>query len=136
MRLSRTNSKLTVCTSAKLNTQRSSLQIDTDVQSFLQSALSIYQIDTETIEQLQPTHIITQDQCDLCAVSFSDVRKAVNSLVSSHPEIISLQPNLLHEVWDDIKRVAQTLNISFEPVTEALNKRIETTKWILGDGLM
>lgn len=116
---------LPVCTSAKLDTKRSSLQIDTDVQSLLQSALSIYQIETETIEQLQPTHIITQDQCDVCAVSFSDVKKAVNSLVSSHPEIISLQPNLLQEVWDDIKRVAQTLDVPFESTLEELNNRIE-----------
>ncbi|PSF37591.1 cobalamin-binding protein [Aphanothece hegewaldii CCALA 016] len=117
--------RLPVCTSAKLNTQRSSFQIDTDVQSLLQSALSIYQIETEIIEQLQPTHIITQDQCDVCAVSFSDVKKAVDSLVSSHPEIISLQPNLLQEVWDDIKRVAQTLNVPYQKTLQELDKRIE-----------
>jgi iron complex transport system substrate-binding protein len=117
--------QLPVCTSAKLNTQRSSLQIDTDVQSLLKSALSIYQIETEVIEKLQPTHIITQDQCDVCAVSFSDVKKAVASLVSSHPEIISLQPNHLREVWDDIKRVAQALNVPYQPVLQELDKRID-----------
>lgn len=117
--------QLPVCTSAKLNTQRFSLQIDTDVQSLLQSALSIYQIETEVIEKLQPTHIITQDQCDVCAVSFPDVKKAVASLVSSHPEIISLQPNHLSEVWDDIKRVAQALNVPYQPILQELDKRIE-----------
>ncbi|GFE69718.1 cobalamin-binding protein [Chroococcus sp. FPU101] len=117
---------LPVCTSAKLNTQRSSLQIDTDVQSLIQSALSIYQIETEIIEKLQPTHIITQDQCDVCAVSFPDVKKAVDSLVSSHPEIISLQPNLLDEVWDDIKRVAQALDVPYQNTLQELDKRIES----------
>lgn len=117
--------QLPVCTSAKLNTQCSSLQIDTDVQSLLKSALSIYQIETEVIEKLQPTHIITQDQCDVCAVSFSDVKKAVASLVSSHPDIISLQPNHLREVWDDIKRVAQALNVPYQPVLQELDKRID-----------
>lgn len=116
---------LPVCTAAKLNTSRSSLDIDKDVQALLQSALSIYEIQTEVIEQLQPTHIVTQDQCDVCAVSFGDVTKAVNSLVSSHPEVISLQPNFLHEVWADINRVADALQVPCEPLLGQINSRIE-----------
>ena len=117
--------KLPACTEAQLNSQQPSGQIDAEVQSLLNAALSIYQIKIEVIENLQPTHIITQDQCDVCAVSFPEVEKAVASLVSSHPHLISLQPNLLQEVWADIERVAQALGVSSQPVLAQLQERIQ-----------
>ena len=76
---------LPVCTAARLNTSKSSLEIDGEVQSLLSATLSIYDIQTEIIDNLQPTHIVTQDQCDVCAVSFAEVKKAVENLVSSNP---------------------------------------------------
>ncbi len=67
----------------------------------------------EVLEQLQPTHIVTQDQCDVCAVNLTEVERAIAQLINSHPQIISLQPNLLRQVWTDIERVGQTLEHRF-----------------------
>lgn len=50
-----------VCTQARLNSNAPSAEIHNDVNELLQSALSIYQIKTDVLEQLQPTHILTQD---------------------------------------------------------------------------
>jgi iron complex transport system substrate-binding protein len=94
-----------VCTEAQLNSEKPSVEIDTDVLNLVQKALSIYKIKLDVLEQLKPTHIVTQDQCDVCAVNFFDVEKAVNQLTQSKPKVISLQPNLLTEVWTDIQRV-------------------------------
>lgn len=116
--------KLPICTEARLNSQRSSREIDADVQSLLQSAVSIYKLKTDVIEQLQPTHMITQDQCDVCAVSFPEVERAVASLISSQPQIISLQPNLLEEIWADIERVARVLDVPCEPILQELQERV------------
>ena len=115
---------LPVCTAARLNSDRSSGEIDKDVKTLLQQALSIYQIQTEVLEQLQPTHIVTQDQCDVCAVNFAEVEKAIASLINSHPQVISLQPNLLQEVWQDIERVAETLGVESQPVLNKLQERL------------
>lgn len=115
---------LPVCTTAQLNSNNQSAEIDRDVQSLLQQALSIYQVEIATLEQLKPTHIVTQDQCDVCAVNFAEVTKAVAQLTHSQPQIISLQPNLLKEVWQDIDRVGKVLGVDSQGAISGLEKRI------------
>lgn len=114
-----------ICTKARLNIEKPSREIDTDVLALVQSALSIYEIELDILEQLQPTHIVTQDQCDVCAVNFSEVEKAVAKLTQSHPQVISLQPNKLAEVWADIERVATQLGVEAQPILSQLKSRVE-----------
>lgn len=114
-----------VCTQARLNSQKSSDQIHADVNDLLQKALSIYQIKIDVLEQLQPTHILTQDQCDVCAVSLADVEKAVAKLTHSHPQIISLQPNGLSDIWTDIERVANALDGESQSILKDLEARVK-----------
>ena len=115
---------LPICTTAQLNSNNQSAEIDRDVQSLLQQALSIYQVEIDTLEQLKPTHIVTQDQCDVCAVNFAEVTKAVAQLTHSQPQIISLQPNLLDEVWQDIIKVGKVLGVDSQSAISGLKKRI------------
>ena len=75
------------------------------------NALSIYEVYDEVLEQLQPTHIITQTQCEVCAVSQQDVEKSIASKLASRPEIISLQPNSLEDIWSDIRKIACALHV-------------------------
>ncbi|MFB2973111.1 cobalamin-binding protein [Aerosakkonema sp. BLCC-F183] len=114
-----------VCTQARLNSSKPSAQIHQDVTNLLQNALSIYEIKLEVIEQLQPTHILTQDQCDVCAVSLSQVEKALAELTHSQPHIISLQPSLLADVWADIQMVAQTLDVETPTSLSDLQSRVK-----------
>lgn len=114
-----------VCTEASINSQKPSVQIDADVRTLVQQALSLYTVKTDVLEQLQPTHIVTQDQCDVCAVNVEVVEQAVAQLTHSHPKIISLQPNLLTEVWADIERVAAILGVESQPVLTQLQSRVK-----------
>ena len=116
---------LPICTTARLDSTRSSGQIDQDVQTLLQQALSIYNIELQTLQKLQPTHIVTQDQCDVCAVNFGTVEVAIAQLTNSNPQVISLQPNLLEEVFTDIERVAKTFGIDPQSVLTRLKQRIK-----------
>jgi iron complex transport system substrate-binding protein len=117
-----------ICTEAQLNSEKPSAQIDADVLDLVQKALSIYKIKTDVLEQLQPTHIVTQDQCDVCAVNFADVEKAVAELTQSQPKVISLQPNVLNDVWADIERVAATLGVESQSVLTQLQSRVEVCR--------
>jgi iron complex transport system substrate-binding protein len=114
-----------VCTEARLNSSAPSAEIHNEVNNILQSALSIYKIKTDVLEKLQPTHILTQDQCDVCAVSLQDVEKAVATLTHSQPQIISLQPNVLSDIWADIDRVADTLGVDSLRLVEDLQARVK-----------
>jgi iron complex transport system substrate-binding protein len=100
---------LPICTSPKFQVEGLSYQIDQRVKAILQEALSVYRVDAEILEKLRPTHIITQSQCEVCAVSLKDVEQAVCQFTSSQPVIVSLEPNTLDDVFSDIRRVADAL---------------------------
>ncbi|MGH8001486.1 MAG: cobalamin-binding protein, partial [Brasilonema sp.] len=114
-----------VCTQARININAPSSEIHDKVDNLLQSALSIYQINTDVLEKLQPTHIVTQDQCDVCAVSLKDVEEAVSTLTNSSPKIISLQPNVLKDIWEDIQRVANVFGVDSLKLIENLEARVK-----------
>jgi iron complex transport system substrate-binding protein len=64
------------------------------------------------LETLRPDVIITQSQCEVCAVSLNEVEQAVCELIDSNPHIVSLEPNALADIWADIRRVADALGAS------------------------
>ena len=103
--------ELTQCTSPKFQTDGTSYEIDQRVKAILQDSLSVYHVDAELLDRLAPTHIITQSQCEVCAVSLKDVEQAVCQLIHSKPQIVALNPNMLDEVWNDIRVVAQALGV-------------------------
>jgi iron complex transport system substrate-binding protein len=119
--------RLPICTSPKFQVEGLSYEIDQRVKAILQEALSVYRVDAGLLESLQPTHIITQSQCEVCAVSLKDVEDAVCQLTSSHPVIVSLEPNELADVWADILRVADALGVTERGVNviAGLQRRME-----------
>src|SRR4030095_844955 len=123
-------------TSPKFNVEGSSLEIDQRVKSILLDALSVYHVDPPALEELAPTHIITQSQCEVCAVSLKDVELAVCELTSSNPMIVSLEPNSLDDVWADILRVGAALGDSkgAEQLIDELQSRmddiVQRTHWL------
>uniref|UniRef100_B8HWR4 ABC transporter, periplasmic solute-binding protein n=1 Tax=Cyanothece sp. (strain PCC 7425 / ATCC 29141) TaxID=395961 RepID=B8HWR4_CYAP4 len=116
--------QLPVCTAPNLDPQGSSQEIHDRVTALLQNALSIYRVDLHQLEALQPTHILTQAQCEVCAVSLAQVEDAVRQLTQSQPQLISLQPATLDQVWEDIDRVARALGVESQPTLQALQSRV------------
>lgn len=100
---------LPICTGARLNPIGSSREIDDAVKDALKNALSIYEVLGDVLADIKPDIIITQDQCEVCAVALSDVEAATASLIGTKPQIISLNPVGLSKVYDDIQRVADAL---------------------------
>ncbi|MBX9669982.1 MAG: cobalamin-binding protein, partial [Candidatus Obscuribacterales bacterium] len=121
-----TISNLPICTGPKFRTDGSSYEIDQRVKAIVQESLSVYKVYADVLEELKPSHIITQAQCEVCAVSLRDVEEAACELISSQPRIVSLQPDCLEDVWTDIRKVGDSLQISSEAegLIEQLKSRI------------
>ncbi len=101
--------KLPVCSSSKVDVDGSSRAIDDQVRAIVADALSVYRVDAALLDEVAPTVIITQTQCEVCAVSLKDVEQAVCELVASEPKIVSLEPMDLGDVFRDIRTVAAAL---------------------------
>ena len=99
-----------VCSSSKVDAGASSRLIDNQVRSLVAEALSVYRVDADLLDRLAPTVIITQSQCEVCAVSLADVQRAVCELVNSQPHVVALEPMALGDVWRDIIAVANALD--------------------------
>ncbi|MEO0949169.1 MAG: cobalamin-binding protein [Cyanobacteria bacterium J06641_5] len=118
---------LPVCTQARLQSQKPSGAIDADVKALLRAALNIYDLQLDTMRELQPTHIVTQDQCDVCAVSVATVEQALAELLASdiRPQVVSCKGETLAGVWDDMARVGRALGLDPDPALAALQARVE-----------
>lgn len=103
---------LPVCTEPKFNIDGNSYEIDQRVKAILQEGLSVYRVHVDQLKKLRPDLIVTQVQCEVCAVSEKDVEEAVCQLVDSQPKIVSLNPNALKDIWEDIRKVAAALNVT------------------------
>jgi len=110
---------LPVCTESKLLPNATSREIDEQIHNLLGASLSIYRLDTRLMQELKPDLILTQSQCDVCAASEADVAKALGNWPGTPPQILSLTPHRLADVWEDMRRVAAVLGVT-EPGREVL----------------
>lgn len=115
------------CTRPTFDVSGNSLDIDRLVKDKLANALSVYDVLDDVLEQLQPTHVLTQTQCDVCAVSLKDVERSAASRIASRPQIVSLQANSLADIWSDVRRVAAALEVpeQGETVIHGLQQRMK-----------
>ena len=101
-----------VLTRARLAPLNTSREIDRDVRALLQSALAIYEVDVEQLASARPDVVVTQDLCDVCAVSFGDVCEALRRVGPSDARVVNLHPSRLDDIWGDIGRVAAALGVA------------------------
>jgi iron complex transport system substrate-binding protein len=80
--------------------------IDREVRERTERGESIYALDEDLLHDLQPDLIVTQQVCEVCAVSFDDVR-AVAERIESQPSVMSQDPATLGEVLADIRRLGE-----------------------------
>ncbi|AGY58132.1 periplasmic binding protein [Gloeobacter kilaueensis JS1] len=116
---------LPVCTRPRFDPVGNSREVHERVDAILREALSVYAVDLAVLDALKPTHILTQAQCEVCAVSLADVEKAVAQLSGVQPHILSLQPNHLIDVWADIERVAAALEVEGIGLVQQLRTGVE-----------
>jgi iron complex transport system substrate-binding protein len=83
----------------------SAAEIDAAVRELTGEGEALYELDVQTLQELDPELIVTQAVCEVCAVSFDDVREVAEQL-PSQPPVISLDPSTIGEVLADVPRLA------------------------------
>ena len=106
-----------------------SAEIDHAVRSQLDGHGSIYDLNTELLAELDPDLIITQELCDVCAVSYKTVEKAAR-MYSADAQVVSLEPNTIKDIFDNIRLVGELTdtNQKAEKVVSDLQNRLEKVR--------
>jgi len=113
--------KLPQLTRSRIPTAATSAEINALVN---QQVGSLYELDEDLLAELRPDLILTQEQCDVCAVNELTVRRAAHRL-TGHTRVESVNPTTLDEIWAMFRRVAALLDAV--PRSEALVARFEAT---------
>ena len=77
----------------------------------MKKGLSVYDVDVSLLRNLSPDLIVTQAQCEACAVSLNEVQEIVSKWTENQTKILSLEPNTLNDVWLDFDRVAKAMDV-------------------------
>ncbi|MEK7791360.1 MAG: ABC transporter substrate-binding protein, partial [Deltaproteobacteria bacterium] len=114
-----------VLTKSKVDPHKKSADIDEDVKNVLRLGLSVYEVDLEKLERAKPDLILTQDQCEVCAVSLKDVERALREHICD-AKVISLKPMVFDDLFRDIQTIADATNreIEAEGMIRDLKRRV------------
>jgi len=109
-----------------------SAEIDHAVRSQLDGHGSIYDLDEEGMRALKPDLIITQELCDVCAVSYKTVEQAAR-LFERDVRVVSLEPNTIADIFANIRTVGNLTGreAEAERVDAELTTRLDALALVL-----
>jgi iron complex transport system substrate-binding protein len=119
--------RLPSLTAPRFNPEGASAEVDRRVKSIVENALSVYRVDADQLAALRPDVIVTQSQCEVCAVSERELGAALaQSMGGATPAVVSMTAKSLQGVFDDIVRAASVLGVeqSGAEVVRSLKQRI------------
>ena len=107
----------------------SSQEIDRLVTEMYQRGERIYEVDEEVLREAAPDLVLTQELCDVCAVSYEDVRYAASRLAYP-PNVVSLDPASVGNMLEDIEMVGDLCGVpdAASAFIAELNERIEAVR--------
>jgi iron complex transport system substrate-binding protein len=121
--------RLPKLTRSALPETTSAVEIDRHVRAHLHQGSSIYHLDADLLETLEPDLIVTQELCAVCAVSYAIVDRAAKRL-HGDPRIISLEPSSLDDVLSHIRFLGELTSRerSATQLLESLRRRIDALR--------
>lgn len=118
-------------TRSRIDSSADSAAIDAQVKRIAASGEAMYEVDADLLAALRPDMIVTQAQCDVCAVSLASVQGVVASRPElSHTRVLALNPQSLAEVLEDIERIGAAAGASkaAREYADALRARVEAVR--------
>jgi iron complex transport system substrate-binding protein len=110
----------------------SSREIDHAVRSQLDGHGSIYELNEKLLHELEPDLIITQELCEVCAVSYKTVQKAAR-MFTADVRVVSLEPENISDIFANIRTVGGLTGreAEAETVVNDLNVRLDALAVLL-----
>ena len=118
-------------TRSYLDSSAPSEAIDAQVRARLAAGEPLYGVDRARLVELRPDVIITQAQCDVCAVRYADVVDVVAQHAALRDaQIVALNPQSLEDVLADIATIAGVCHCVDEGrrVVAALRRRVDRVR--------
>jgi iron complex transport system substrate-binding protein len=81
-------------------------EIDSAVSASLAQGESLYHVDEQLLRELAPTHILTQDLCQVCAPAGSEVTRALKAL-PHQPQVLWMSPHSIEEIEGDLRKLGK-----------------------------
>ncbi|MBS0180310.1 MAG: cobalamin-binding protein [Nitrospira sp.] len=88
---------------------RSSAQIDAQVGTLLSAGTGLYELDEARLLAAKPDLLITQDLCDVCAITPTQVARVLRALTPP-PRMVTLSPHRLNDVLRDIETLGAAMD--------------------------
>ena len=123
-----------VLTRSVLSGASSGAEVDRHIRELVHEGSSIYALDAPLLEALHPDLILTQELCEVCAVSYPIVERAVRRLGSS-PQLVSLEPESLEDVFANIRFIGRLAGRAdtAEQVCDSLRQRVALVEQRVAD---
>jgi iron complex transport system substrate-binding protein len=100
-------------TRSRIDSQQSSQAIDERVKTLVARGEPLYEIDEPLLRTLRPDLIVTQAQCDVCAIKLADVLRLRDQAPElAGTQVLPLNPTSLDDVLTDIARIAAATQTS------------------------
>jgi iron complex transport system substrate-binding protein len=101
-------------------------EIDAAVAERIGSGQNLYQVDERLLEQLAPTHILTQALCQVCAPSGNEITRALAALPVK-PKILWLTPRTIAEIFGNLRELGAATGrlAQAEELNAAANARLQ-----------
>lgn len=103
-------SDLPTLTKARVDSSLPSAELDAQVRRIVEQRLPIYMLDEARLAALAPDVVVTQEACEVCAISYDQVAASVRR-TAPRARIVSLQPRCLVDVFADIRTVAEACDV-------------------------
>jgi len=98
--------ELPALTRARVDSTLRSAQLDEEVRRVFRAGLPLYELDTARLAELAPDVVVTQEACEVCAVSYDQVMGSLRE-ASCPARVVSLKPARLDHILADVRRVAE-----------------------------